>query len=311
MSKSERAYFILDVFTHEVLAGNPLAVVLDSDGLSDGEMQKIAREFNLSETVFVSPPKNPAHNAALRIFTPSCELPFAGHPTVGAAVLLGSQRFPDLERDMDSVMMLEEKIGLVRARVKLYANGAGGGAGDAVFDVPSLSKPFDIQLGSKDEIAAALGLHIKDIGFENHVPTVFAAGVPFVMVPIRDMEAIGRASPVLPSWNTAFGSHDHNDAYLYTRETVRHGSSFHTRMFAPTMGIVEDPATGSAAAAFAGCICRFDQPGKGTHSFVIEQGFEMGRASIINLEFEVADGRLSAERIGGKAVIVASGVLYI
>ena len=318
MPQSERRYFILDVFTDEALAGNPLAVVLDTDGLDDTQRQKIAREFGLSETVFVEAAQKPSHNAALRIFTPTCELPFAGHPTVGAAVLLGMQRFPKLERTMDCVMMLEEKIGIVRARVKLFAenanghsNGGGAGGGEAVFDVPSLSKPFAVQLGSKDEIAAALGLHIKDIGFENHVPTAYSAGVPFAMIPIRDMEAIARARPVLPSWNTAFGAHHHNDAYLYTRETVRHTSSFHARMFAPTMGIMEDPATGSAAAAFAGCICQFDQPGKGTHSYIIEQGFEMGRSSLINLDIEVADGRLAAERVGGKAVIVASGTLYI
>lgn len=321
MSKSARRYFILDVFTDEALAGNPLAVVLDSDGLDDAQRQKISREFNLSETVFIEAAKKQTHNAALQIFTPTCELPFAGHPTVGTAVLLGIQRFPDLEKTMDCVMMLEEKVGLVRARVKLFADssgasanasaGGGAGAGEAVFDVPSLSKPYTIQLGSKDEIAAALGLHIKDIGFENHVPTAYSAGLPFAMIPIRDMEAIGRARPVLPSWNTAFGTHEHNDAFLYTRETVRHASSFHARMFAPTMGIMEDPATGSAAAAFAGCICQFDQPGQGTHMHVIEQGFEMGRPSIINLEFDVADGKLDAERIGGKAVIVASGTLYI
>ncbi|WP_319532184.1 PhzF family phenazine biosynthesis protein [uncultured Cohaesibacter sp.] len=307
MSRSARRYFILDVFTDELFAGNPLAVVMDSEGLSDEEMQKIAKEFNLSETVFVQPPKNKVFNAALRIFTPAFELPFAGHPTVGTAVLLGLQRFPDLEKRMDSVMMLEEKVGPIQARLKLKP----GNVGEAVFDVPKNAEVIESRLGSKDEIAAALGLHIKDIGFENHVPSAYSAGVPFAMIPIRNLEAIRRARPVMPSWSTAFGSHAHNDAYLYTRETVRHGSSFHTRMFAPSMGVMEDPATGSAAAAFAGVICQFDKPGQGTHKYIIEQGFEMDRPSIIELELDVADGRLKEERIGGSALIVASGTLMV
>ena len=177
--------------------------------------------------------------------------------------------------------------------------------------MPKISEPVGTQLGSKDEIAAALGLHINDIGFENHVPTAYSAGVPFAMVPLRNLEAVERAAPVAASWNTAFGSHEHNDAFVYSRETIQHGSSFHARMFFPAMGLAEDPATGSAVAAFAGVICQFDKPGNGTHSFVIEQGFEMGRPSIINLEMDIDQGALTAKRIGGGAVVVASGQLFI
>nr|WP_321482529.1 PhzF family phenazine biosynthesis protein [uncultured Cohaesibacter sp.] len=308
MSNAEHRYFTLDVFTKDLFAGNPLAVVLDSDDLSDDQMQKIAREFNFSETVFVCTPENKAHSACLRIFTPTCELPFAGHPTVGTAVLLGLLRFPDLESEQNCVMLLEERVGRIRAKVKLDSDGVG----KAVFEVPQLSKPVaSVSLGSKDEIAAALGLHIKDIGFENHVPTAYSAGVPFAMVPIRDLEAMKRARPVMPSWSSAFGAHEHNDAYLYTRETTCHDSSFHTRMFAPGMGIVEDPATGSAAAAFAGVICQFDKPGQGNHKYRIEQGFEMERPSIIELAMEVAEGRLTSETIGGRVVLVSEGKLYI
>nr|WP_321456362.1 PhzF family phenazine biosynthesis protein [uncultured Cohaesibacter sp.] len=308
MANSAHRYFILDVFTKDVFAGNPLAVVLESDDLSDEQMQKIAREFNFSETVFVCSPENKAHNASLRIFTPAYELPFAGHPTVGTAVLLGLLRFPDVQSDQNCVMLIEEKVGRIRAKVKLSSDGKG----KAVFEAPQLSKSLgSVKLGSKDEIAAALGLHIKDIGFENHVPTAYSAGVPFAMVPIRNLEAMKRAHPVMPSWSTAFGAHEHNDAFLYTRETTCHNSDFHARMFAPGMGIVEDPATGSAAAAFAGVICQFDKPGQGNHRYSIEQGFEMDRPSIIELGLEVVEGRLSSETIGGHVVLVSEGKLYI
>lgn len=307
MPGSQRSYFVLDVFTNEALSGNPLAVVLEGEGLSDDRMQKIAAEFNLSETVFVLPPDNPAHNASLRIFTPVRELPFAGHPTVGAAFLLGLQRFPEIDGEMDCVTLLEEKVGLVRARVKV----SGDKSGEATFAIPQLSAKIEVALGSKDEIAAALGLHIHEIGFENHVPTVYSAGVPYVMVPIKDLGAMERARPVMSSWSTAFSHSGYGDIYLYTRETVRHDSSFHARMFAPDMGILEDPATGSAAAAFAGTICQFDKPVDGSHQLIIEQGFEMGRASLIHLELEIEEGGLKSACIGGQAVVVASGTLFV
>ncbi len=307
MTSESRRYFILDVFTGQALSGNPLAVVLDSEGLSDDRMQAIAAEFNLSETVFVHPAEQTQHNAALRIFTPTSELPFAGHPTVGTAVLLGLQRFPDCTDEQDCMVMLEEKIGLVRAGVKLFDERKG----EAVFDVPRVSEPLNWQLGSKDEIAAALGLHINDIGFENHLPTVYSAGVPFVMVPVHNLDAIQRVQAVMPHWNTAFSSNGHNAAFVYCRECVQHTSSFHARMFAPGMGIVEDPATGSAAAAFAGAIHHFDKPGQGTHSYIIEQGFEMGRPSILHLELDISEGKLASERLGGEAVIVGKGELFL
>mgnify|MGYP001230998550 CR=1 FL=1 len=304
---TERRYVILDVFTDEGLSGNPLAVVLDSEGLSDERMRAIAAEFNLSETVFVYPAQNPTHSAALRIFTPTSELPFAGHPTVGTSVLLGLERFPDCKDEQDCMILLEEQVGLVRAGVKLI----GKRQGEAFFDVPKLSEPYSAALGSKDEIAAALGLHITDIGFENHVPTAYSAGVPFAMVPLKDLDAMKRAAPVAASWNVAFGNHAHNNAYLYTRETQRHDSDFHARMFGPSMGIVEDAATGSAAAAFAGVIFHFDKPGQGSHHYVIEQGFEMGRPSIIQLELDVDNGVMVRERIGGSAIVVGRGELYL
>lgn len=307
MSRSERRYCVLDVFTREPFSGNSLAVVLDSEGLSEAQMQMIAAEFNLSETVFVLPPDNQAHNASLRIFTPRRELPFAGHPTVGTAILLGMQRFPDVEGEMDCVTLMEEKIGLVRARVKVKE----GGTGEATFAIPRLGEHIDAEPGGKDEIAAALGLHVHEIGFENHVPTIYSAGVPFVMVPVKDLGAMERAAPMMASWDAAFAQSGYGDVYLYTRETVRHDSSFHARMFAPEMGIMEDPATGAAVAAFAGTICQFDKPVDGSHQLIIEQGFEMGRASLIHLELEIEEGALHGACIGGDAVIVASGTLLI
>ncbi len=301
-----RRYAVLDVFTDTPLAGNPLAVVLDSDGLTADRMQSVAREFNLSETVFVQPPDNPAHSAKLRIFTPARELPFAGHPTVGTAVLLAGERFGTLENEIDAVVVLEEAIGQVRCGVRLMP----GGAGYAEFDVPKLSESAGTAR-EKELIAAALSLEPRDIGFENHKPSLFDAGVPFAFVPVSGLDAIARARPVMSAWISGFGDGDHNCAFLYCRETLHHECSFHARMFAPAMGVTEDPATGSAAAAFAGAVKTFDDLPDGTHLVRIEQGSEMGRPSQIDLEIDVLNGTLHAERIGGNAVVVARGALEI
>ncbi|MBG6144966.1 MAG: PhzF family phenazine biosynthesis protein [Roseibium album] len=301
-----RRYAILDVFTNTLLAGNPLAVVLDSEDLSDEQMQKIAAEFNLSETVFVFPPENPGHSASLRIFTPKVELPFAGHPTVGTAILLATERFGDVNGEQDAVVVLKQKIGTVRCAVILRENAAAF----AEFDVPNLPEPAG-PTHNVELIAAALDLEPTDIGFENHAPSRFKVGPPFSFVPVRDLDALSRAKPVAAMWKAGFGKDDHNDAYVYCRETRSHDSAFHARLFAPEMGIPEDPATGSAAAAFAGVVHFYDGLTAGTHHIRIEQGFEMGRPSLIDLEIDVENGGMHAVRIGGQATLVARGELFV
>jgi trans-2,3-dihydro-3-hydroxyanthranilate isomerase len=300
----DRRYVVLDVFTAEKLEGNPLAVVLDSDGLDTRRMQAIAREFGLPETVFVAAASRPGLTAKLRIFTPAKELDFAGHPTVGTAVLLASRRFPIIEKTIDSMIVLEENVGPVRCAVKLYPDEAAF----AEFDVPRLPETVAVELGSKGAVADALGLVANDIGFENHRPSAYSAGTPFIFVPVNGLAAIGRARPNIALWREAFGS-ETASVYLYTRECLRHTSRFHARMFGPGMGIPEDPATGSAAAAFAGVIQHCDKPTDGTHHYVIEQGFEMGRPSLINLTLEMVGSKLKTGRVGGNAIVVAEGTL--
>lgn len=300
----DRRYVVLDVFTAEKLEGNPLAVVLDSDGLDARRMQAIAREFGLPETVFVAPASRPGLTAKLRIFTPARELDFAGHPTVGTAVLLASRRFPVIEKTIDSMIVLEENVGPVRCAVKLHPEAAAF----AEFDVPRVPETVTVELGSKGAVADALGLVPNDIGFENHRPSAYSAGTPFIFVPVAGLAAIGRARPNPALWREAFGS-EAASVYLYTRECLRHTSRFHARMFGPGIGIPEDPATGSAAAAFAGVIQHCDKPTDGTHHYVVEQGFEMGRPSLINLTLDMAGGKLKTGRVGGNAVVVAEGML--
>lgn len=302
---SERRYLIYDVFTDTALTGNPLAVVLDAEGLDTRRMQAIAREFNLSETVFVLPARNPVRQAALRIFTPGLELPFAGHPTVGTAIALAEEQ--GVASGDGAILVLEEKVGDVRCVV-----GFRDGANFAEFDLPKLSEKLDFEV-PQEMIGAALGLGPHEIGFENHVPALRTAGVPYVTVPVADLDAAGRARLDQKLWGEIAPVIDGvpADAYVYCRETVNHDCHFHARMFAPKSGIPEDPATGSAAAAFSGAVLTFDAPPDGPHAIWIEQGIEMGRPSRIRLEMEISDGKAVSARIGGHAVRVAEGRLYL
>lgn len=296
-----RRYKIFDVFTDRPLAGNPLAVVLESGGLGDAAMQAVAREFNLSETVFVLPAESSAHTARIRIFTPAQELPFAGHPTVGAAVCLARERHDGLG-ERDAVIVIEEKVGAVRCGVKLD-----GATGFAEFDCPKLPEIAGAP-APKEFISAALGIAPAEIGFENHVPSVWSAGVPYRFVPVRNMAVLAKVVPQPQPFAAAFGK---EGAYLYTRETEGHDHSFRARMFVHEVGIVEDPATGSAVAAIAGAVREFDDLPDGDHASIVEQGFEMDRPSLIRLGMTVQGGKLMAVRIGGNAVEIAEGTLTI
>lgn len=296
------AFHTLDVFTDVAFGGNPLAVVLDADLLTAERMQVIAREFNLSETVFILRPANPAHTARARIFTPLSEVPFAGHPTVGAAILLAQLRAPAAGEDHDAIVALEEMIGTVRIGVRLRSSQAGF----AEFDAPELP----VETGAPvriEPLAAALGLLPREIGFANHRPTSYSVGNSFTFVPVASHEALARAAVNTQYWSAAMAGQGVIGAFVYCAETVHTTSAFHARMFAPDVGVPEDPATGSAAVAFAGVIQRFDALPDGHHKRVIEQGFEIGRPSLIALSLDVAQGRLHTVRIGGHAVRIAEG----
>jgi trans-2,3-dihydro-3-hydroxyanthranilate isomerase len=293
-----RRFVTLDVFTGKRFAGNPLAVVLEPDGLDTDAMQSIAREFNLSETVFVQPPDNSAHRAKLRIFTPGRELPFAGHPTVGTAVLLGNLDGGTSERDF----VLEEKIGLVPCRVK-----PAGGSGQATFDIPRLPAE-EGKAPDNATLAAALGISAADIGFGKFAPQRWSAGNPFTVVPVTGLTVMARCRPDMTHFEKAFGG-GFAAPFVVCGESAEPGHDFHARMFAPGVGVAEDPATGSAAAAFAGYLAAHGGYRDGEHMVRIEQGYEMGRPSLMELTLRIAGGKLTGASIGGSAVIVTEGTI--
>jgi len=298
-------YLIYDVFTATPLAGNPLAIVLEADDLDDAAMLAIAREFNLSETVFVCQAASPVGTAALRIFTPQYELPFAGHPTVGAAVALAEKR--GLESG-SALLILEEKVGSVRCAVS-YRNDQWF----AEFDLPVLPEQLPLAVENA-AIAAALGIDPHHVCFENHQPSFWSAGNPFVFVPVSGLDVAGQIKLDPAAWKQlglTRASGFPACPFIYCRETVRHDRDIHARMLVPGAGIYEDPATGSAVAAFAGAIHAFDQPVDGPTQLWIEQGVEMGRPSSLRLEMDIKSGAIEAARIGGHAVKVAEGTLAV
>jgi trans-2,3-dihydro-3-hydroxyanthranilate isomerase len=294
-----RRFATLDVFTERRFAGNPLAVVLDAQGLDTAVMQAVAREFNFPETVFVLPSRDAAHRAALRIFTPAAELTFAGHPTVGSAVLLGR-----LDGGAARELVVEEGIGPVRCRTAMVD----ADRGRAAFDLPRLPAEAG-PAPATDAIAAALGLEPGDIGFRDFVPARWSAGNPQCFVPVRSRAAIGRARPDPARFDETFAVGGRAIAYLFCGEVSEAGHDFHARMFAPGLGVPEDPATGSAAAAFAGLLATQGGYRDGDHTVTIEQGFEMGRPSLMELSFTLRGGALAAASVGGGAVVVTEGMI--
>jgi trans-2,3-dihydro-3-hydroxyanthranilate isomerase len=291
-----RNFVTLDVFTDRRFAGNPLAVVLDAGGLETAAMQAIAREFNHPETVFVFPPAERAHRARVRIFTPARELPFAGHPTVGTAVLLGLRDGAAAGREI----VLEEGIGAVRCVLEASA----GDAGRVRFALPQLPAEAGA-VPDNATIAAALSLTAAELG--ELPPARWSAGVPYTFVPLATRAAVARCRPDPAKFDAAFGAGGPGAAYVFCRETVEPGHAFHARMFAPGMGVPEDPATGSAVAAFAGILA--PRLPDGNHDIVIEQGYEMGRPSLIQLAMTMQAGKLMSAAIAGDAVIVTEGMI--
>lgn len=289
-------FHTLDVFTDQPFAGNPLAVVLGADALTTVQMQTIAAEFNLSETIFVLSPINPAHTARVRIFLPNTEIPFAGHPTIGCAIHLACAAH---QGDFSVLITLEEEAGLVPVRVHRK-----GDQVEAEFAAPVL--PFACQ-SSAPEALVKQALGLDALGFRAHRTGVFEGGPRFLFVPVPDLAALRRARPLEPAWSEMLALCDVDKVYVYT---AGEACDFQARMFAPTAGIAEDPATGSASAILAAQLLASGEIHQGSQAFTLHQGVEMGRPSTIRLSID-ANPSLAQVRIGGSAVPISRGQMAI
>lgn len=290
-----------DVFTDRPFAGNPLAIVLGADDLTPAQMQVLAREFNLSETIFVQRPRNPAHTARVRIFFPTAEIPFAGHPTIGCAIHLASAMG---DGDFDHDLVLEEEAGLVPVRVwrrgtETRAEFVAPVVPHAVSDAPDPVAALD-----PDRLAAALGLTVGEIGFGTHRPGLWQGGPRFLYAPVASLDALARARPTEPVWSEQMQAAGVDSIYLYAPGA---DCDYRARMFSPTAGIPEDPATGSASAILAAQLLASGAFGDGETRLTLHQGVEMGRPSVIGLTALIVGGRLAEVRIAGSAVPISEG----
>jgi trans-2,3-dihydro-3-hydroxyanthranilate isomerase len=297
-------FLTADVFTDRVFGGNPLAVLPDARGLDPARMQQVAREFNLSETVFVLPPDDPAHTRRLRIFTPAQEVAFAGHPTVGTALVLAATGALGLEGETTRIIF-EEGAGPVPVTIRAVA-------GRPVF--AQLTAPEPPTVGPAPEpaaLAAMLGLDVADLRPDAGLPAIASTGFPFLIVELTDAAALGRARLDHGRWRRLLADAGAREVYLITRDAAGLDADFRTRMFAPAAGIEEDPATGSAAAAFGGWLGLREAPADRTARYLVAQGYEIGRPSRLEIEVEKRAGQVVAVRVGGGAVLVAEGTIEV
>jgi trans-2,3-dihydro-3-hydroxyanthranilate isomerase len=305
MTTSGIPFYTADVFTDEMFGGNQLAVFPAARGLDTGVMRAIARELNLSETVFVFPSDDPAHTRKLRIFTPGTELPFAGHPTLGAAFVLASIGEVALD-DATTSIVFEEGVGPISVTIE-----AEGGRPTYCALTAAQLPEFGPPPPPIEEIAGVLSLRPDEIRRDSLTPRAASCGVPFFFVPLREEGALARARPDLSVWERSFSRWWAPHLYPFVEAGGKRGADIRARMFAPEMGIAEDPATGAAAAALAGYLAATRPPGNGTLRWVVDQGIEMGRPSRLHVECDRAGERIMAVRVGGSAVMVAEGTLAV
>jgi trans-2,3-dihydro-3-hydroxyanthranilate isomerase len=298
-------FVTVDVFTSRRFTGNPLAVFPDARGLEPGEMQRISREFNLSETTFVLPPDDARHTRRVRIFTPSAELPFAGHPTVGTAFALAHLGEVSLTGERTDIV-LEEGVGPVP--VTIFAK-------DGRPVASQLTAGRRPEVGPRPPgphaIAAALSLDAGDLIGSPYEPEAVSCGVPFLFVPLRDRAAVARARLSRPEWERVLGTYWATEIFFFAFDPELPGSDLHARMFAPRLGVPEDPATGAAVTALGGYLGTRDAREDGTLRWVVEQGFEMGRPSLLELEIDKRGGQVVRIRVGGPSVFVSEGAMEV
>lgn len=292
-------YFICDVFTETRFGGNQLAVLPAAQGLSDRRMQQIAREFNFAESTFVLPAEQ-GHTRRVRIFTPTREVPFAGHPNIGTAFVLAATGELGAVEDAITVTF-EEQAGLVPVVIRRR--------GDQRLWC-ELSAPEPLSLGkriSAELLAAAVSLTPDEIVTTTHLPLVVSVGLPFLVAEVRDRAALARARSSTAGLDGIVAQGITPDIHLYL-----HGDdefALRARMFAPLDGVPEDPATGSANAALAALLTHCKREPDGDFQWRIAQGVEMGRPSVLEARTEKRDGKVTAARIGGASVLVSEGTI--
>jgi trans-2,3-dihydro-3-hydroxyanthranilate isomerase len=298
-------YFTADVFTDRRFGGNQLAVFPDAREIASDLMPQIAREFNYSETTFVLPPTDPSHTARVRIFTPGGELQFAGHPTIGTAHVLATIGAIAI-KGPETRIVLEEGVGPVPVTIRA-TDGRPEFATLSVARLPEVGPPPP----KRETLAAMLSLDTADVLDGDMSPQTVSCGTPFLFIPLRDRRAVAQSRVRSDLWDATLERYTTNKVMVFAMDGERPGSDVRARMYAPGIGVPEDPATGSAAVALGGYLAARDARFDGTLRWVVEQGFEMGRPSILEVEADKEAGKITAARVGGKTVMVCEGSMNL
>jgi trans-2,3-dihydro-3-hydroxyanthranilate isomerase len=293
-------YHLVDVFTDRAFGGNQLAVFTNGRGISSEKMQALAKELNLSETVFVLPAEEAGNDYALRIFTPAIELPFAGHPTIGTTFVLAHEHMVFLTGE-EATVRLEEKVGTIPVKIIMK---------DGAVDFIQMKQPlptFGPAYPEPEAIAKMLSLEPESLDSRYPVETV-SCGVPFLFVPLKDLAAVRRAQLKRDIWEEILSNFAAPHVFIFTTEVETEDATVHSRMFAPAMGIVEDPATGAASGPLGCYLVKYDLVEASDKTKIIsEQGFELGRPSFLHIEIEMMDGVISGVYVGGQSHYMGEG----
>jgi trans-2,3-dihydro-3-hydroxyanthranilate isomerase len=299
----QRRYITVDVFTDRAFGGNPLAVVLDAGGLSTAQMQAIASEFNYVETTFVLPPRDDAHDAQVRIFTVTSEVPFAGHPNVGTAFVLATQAAKPPAR-----LLFEEGAGLVPVEI-LQSEGRAVGAELTAPQPLSALTAF-----SAGQAAACGSLSAADIRTDRHAPQIISVGLPFLVTELASRDALRRAAPESAAISRVWSCDGAVGVYFYTRDIppAEAPCDLQARMFFPgSSGLIEDPATGSATVAAAALLANLARERDGELKLRIGQGFDMGRPSLLLTRVRKQGGAVVSSHVGGTCVQMMEGTFRL
>lgn len=305
MSNLRASFVTVDVFTDHAFGGNQLAVFPDATDIPEELLLPIAREFNYSEVTFCYPPADENHTRRVRIFTPGGEVPFAGHPTIGTAhVLVATGAVKARGSAVD--LVLEEGVGPVPVHVEL-------GGGEPVFARLSVAKLPEIgpQPPSRGVLAEILSLEASDIGFGGQGPQAISCGLPFLIVPVRDVAAVSRARVRVERWEATLQSYWARDVMVFATDPSGGPSHFRARVFVPGFSVPEDPATGSANACLAGYLALRAPETDESFVWTVDQGIEMNRASRLRIEADKQAGTITAIRVGGTSVIVSEGIMRL
>jgi trans-2,3-dihydro-3-hydroxyanthranilate isomerase len=299
---SKHRFVTLDVFTSSAFGGNQLAVFPDASGIPEDALIQITREFNFAEVTFCYPPSNPAHTKRVRIFTPAREIPFAGHPTVGTAIALIALGEAGAHPAGTAKLVFEEGVGPIPVTVK----SAPGVPAFAQFSTARLAE-VGPPTPSRGVLAEILSIDAEDILATPTAPQNVSCGLPFLMVPLRSVDAVSRSRVRMDKWDATLKSAWAPDLFVFARKPEGGDSHYHARMFGPGVNVPEDPATGSANACLAGYLGARTTRKDGTLVWTVDQGVEMGRPSRIEIEADKSAGAVTAIRVGGNAVMMSEG----